>query len=593
MESLLPRRITFVGPGGLSIGKGFTDGQSAAYDLVIDDWVGWRTVSYAFKGLRNSGNTCYLNSALQCLTHLSPLANYAISCSHSNVCSKGRAGLFCAYCALEKHIRQVLETPKGVIHPSSIVQNLKQISKSLRPGRQEDSHEFLLRLVDACISSAKGLPGNSAFLDAVFHGRFRSRIECQVCYTPSDCFDPFMDISLDLAGSNTLQDCFRRFTSTEVLQGANAYGCKTCKKKVTARKQFSLDKVPAVLTVQLKRFDVSRNIAGKIHRRIGYPATLDIEPYLSEKRGPCLYDLVGLIVHQGASLSSGHYYSYCRAPSGFWLKCDDECVTQVKVETVLSEMSGAYILFYECQRSIIPSNVSPMDVETTCPEYSCSYRGLAEADESAIALNDTHRTASRSTKAIKPNKMLLSYGKLYFRPANYRWNLSRRLHLLKVFCFLSKFHVRKTKKKQLPSRQLSALLTKEDEIMMPELSLSADTRRQLGMSAASQWGGCSVSCWDDDEDCTTKLDVHDAREAQRELQPLPVQRSQYDVEFDRSSRLQHNPAKERCQLTNQRFSGSRLFDHALTSKSSNFTGARRGRGRGRGSFSGRQCGTGI
>lgn len=41
-------------------------------------------------GLDNLGNTCFLNSVLQCLTYTPPLANFLLSNQHSNSCKKRR-----------------------------------------------------------------------------------------------------------------------------------------------------------------------------------------------------------------------------------------------------------------------------------------------------------------------------------------------------------------------------------------------------------------------------------------------------------------------------------------------------------------------
>lgn len=46
----------------------------------------WNQVHRIGAGLQNMGNTCFLNSALQCLTYTPPFANYMLTREHSKSC---------------------------------------------------------------------------------------------------------------------------------------------------------------------------------------------------------------------------------------------------------------------------------------------------------------------------------------------------------------------------------------------------------------------------------------------------------------------------------------------------------------------------
>jgi ubiquitin C-terminal hydrolase len=100
-------------------------------------------------GLQNLGNSCFLNSALQCLAYLPPLANICLAQAHSSRCRLAAQNSGCICCHMEAQIRRMLSRAGGADAPSALHRALPAINKSFVRGRQEDAHELLRCLVDA------------------------------------------------------------------------------------------------------------------------------------------------------------------------------------------------------------------------------------------------------------------------------------------------------------------------------------------------------------------------------------------------------------------------------------------------------------
>ncbi|KAA8522873.1 hypothetical protein F0562_009296 [Nyssa sinensis] len=348
-------------------------------------------------GLENLGNTCFLNSVVQCLTYTEPLAAYLQSGKHQTSC---RTAGFCALCAIQKHVRRALESTGRILAPKDLVSNLRCISRNFRNARQEDAHEYMVNLLESmhkcCLPS--GVPSESpsayekSLVHKIFGGSLRSQVKCMQCSFCSNKFDPFLDLSLEIVKADSLYKALAHFTAKEHLDGGERqYQCQQCKQKVRALKQLTVHKAPYVLTVHLKRFG-SHKLGQKIDKKVQFDPTLDLKPFVSGPyEGDLKYTLYGVLVHAGWSTHSGHYYCFVRTSSGMWYSLDDNRVVQVNERKVLEQK--AYMLFYVRNRkNFVPKK--PVDV--------------VQKDKFAINAmgNKTHSNSNHSLKEAKQNGLV-------------------------------------------------------------------------------------------------------------------------------------------------------------------------------------------
>lgn len=97
---------------------------------VANDAMSWTKVYHVGPGLHNLGNTCFLNSVLQCLVYTAPFTNLLVSKLHSQKC---RSEGFCVICEMERHVSvSFLKQHPNAISPNGIVANIKSMSFSFR-----------------------------------------------------------------------------------------------------------------------------------------------------------------------------------------------------------------------------------------------------------------------------------------------------------------------------------------------------------------------------------------------------------------------------------------------------------------------------
>ncbi|XP_034077166.1 ubiquitin carboxyl-terminal hydrolase 8 isoform X1 [Gymnodraco acuticeps] len=329
-------------------------------------------------GLRNMGNTCYMNSILQCLCNTPAMAEYFNNNYYLEDINRynilGHKGEVAEeFGVIMKALWSGLYKS---ISPRDFKVTIGKINDQFACYDQQDSQELLLFLMDglhedlnkadnrkrykeedndhmddqaaADMAWSKHKLLNESIIVALFQGQFKSTVQCLTCHRKSRTFETFMYLSLPLASTSkcSLQDCLRLFSKEEKLTDNNKVFCRHCKAHRDSTKKLEIWKVPPIVLVHLKRFSYEGRWKQKLQTSVDFPLeTLDLFQYvIGPKNNLKRYSLYGVSNHYGG-LDGGHYTAYCKnGPKQRWYKFDDHEVMEISTPSVKS--SAAYILFY-------------------------------------------------------------------------------------------------------------------------------------------------------------------------------------------------------------------------------------------------------
>ncbi|XP_042004279.1 ubiquitin carboxyl-terminal hydrolase 18-like [Salvia splendens] len=312
----------------------------------------WDKPGYPPCGLINCGNSCFANVVLQCLAYTRPLVAYLLEKGHRRECQRDD---WCFLCEFQLHMERASRSVNP-FSPMNILSRLPNIGGNLGYGKQEDAHEFMRFAIDmmqsVCLDEFGGEKvvhpsyQETTLIQHIFGGRLRSQVICAECNNVSNQFENMMDLTVEIHGdAGSMEECLDQFTAKEWLHGDNMYKCDGCNAYVMAWKRLTVQRAPNILTIALKRFQSGR--FGKLNKRVTFPETLDLSPYMSElEDGNDVYKLYAVIVHVDMLNASffGHYICYIKDFRGKWYRIDDSKVASVDLDEVLSQ--GAYMLLY-------------------------------------------------------------------------------------------------------------------------------------------------------------------------------------------------------------------------------------------------------
>lgn len=232
-------------------------------------------------GLHNRGqNICFFNSIIQSIIRIPYICKDLINKLHSLNCEKRKKKIFCFFCLFEQLACNIISRDNVTVNNVLVAYLRKYVCSGYKLGYQEDVHEYLRYF----LSSLENCSIYSAvYIQKMFTGVTKNVTICIKCNTVSLKYEQYYELSLDISSTNNLEDALKKFLSKEILEGENGYFCDKCQKKTVASKQCVINKLPRILTIQIKRFFMNhRSDIVKSHKAITYPLYLDMRCFLNK-----------------------------------------------------------------------------------------------------------------------------------------------------------------------------------------------------------------------------------------------------------------------------------------------------------------------
>ncbi|KAJ2868278.1 ubiquitin-specific protease doa4 [Coemansia aciculifera] len=329
------------------------------------------SASYGATGLKNFGNTCFMNCVIQCLVGTAPFSRYFLQGGWKKdlVRDNSKNGKSDVVVEFARLVHNMWRGQYGSLSPIAFRSAVGSCSAQFKGNDQEDAQEFASFILDtlhesmnrvhprppperdltpeeeftfermsdmqqADVQWGRYIRRNWSIMTSIFQGQVQSRLTCLSCKHTSTTYFTFTELSVPIPsysgnggksatslvrksslGRNhappvSIYQCLDAYSEVEVLEGDNKWQCPRCQTKRRASKRLLISRLPLVLIVHLKRFSTIGHFREKLETDVQFPTqNLNMENYVMPGVSKVAPTGYNLyaVANHFGTLSGGHY----------------------------------------------------------------------------------------------------------------------------------------------------------------------------------------------------------------------------------------------------------------------------------------------